>query len=250
MNNAPLNNETIIRNISKNQGQILYNIMMLHNGGKPFEVDMTASELKFYNQGGEYNIPEPKILMDVVPTRDDIIKIEEYKPLPLEDNSVESLVVDLPFVISPKDAPSVKDKKEGSNVIFNRFHSFYPVSDMFVQYKHWIDEAYRVVKPGGICVFKCQDTVSGGVNYFTESYSFMCAVNAGFYVKDKFILEANARLISATKIKQQQHARKFTSCFWVFKKDEKMAAKTRYFDILNGNFYKPKTKRKKKNDDE
>lgn len=235
MRNEKLNNENIIRNISENQSQILYNIMQLHNDGKPYELDITASKLKFYNQGGDYNIPEPKILMDVFPLREDIIKIEEYKPLPLEDNSIESIVIDLPFVISPKNAPSVQEKKKGSNLIFNRFHSFYPISDLFVQYKHWINEAYRVLKPNGICVFKCQDTVSGGINYFTESYSFMCASDAGFYVKDKFILKANARLISGNKIKKQQHARKYTSCFWVFKKDEKLAAKTKYFDIIKRN---------------
>lgn len=235
-----LDNSNVIKNISTNQSKILYDIMMLHNDGKPFEADMTASKLKFYNQGGEYNIPEPKLLMDVYPLREDIIKIEEYKPLPLEDNSIESLVIDLPFVVLPHTAPSVKDNKEGSNLMFNRFHSFYPVSDMFIQYKHWINEAYRVLKPNGICVFKCQDTVSGGVNYFTEAYSFMCASEVGFYIKDKFILEATSRLISSSKIKQQQHARKYTSCFWVFKKDEKMANKTKYFDILKGEFYKPK----------
>jgi hypothetical protein len=72
----------------------------------------------------------------------------------------------------------------------------------------------------------------------------MCASNAGFYIKDKFILEAKARLISGSKIKKQQHARKYTSTFWVFKKDEKMAAKTKYLDIMNGEFYKPKRKKK------
>lgn len=234
-----LNNSNVIKNIGNRQNKILFDIMMLHNDGKPFEADMTASKLKFYNQGGDYNIPEPKILMDVYPLREDIIKIEEYKPLPLEDNSVESLVIDLPFVVSPKNSQSVKNKKDGSNIIFNRFHSFYPVSDLFIQYKHWINEAYRVLKPNGICVFKCQDTVSGGINYFTESYSFMCASEVGFYIKDKFILEAPARLISSSKIKKQQHARKYTSCFWVFKKDEKMANKTKYFDIIKGEFYKP-----------
>lgn len=43
-----LDNSNVIKNISTNQSKILYNIMM----GKPFEADMTASKLKFYNQGG------------------------------------------------------------------------------------------------------------------------------------------------------------------------------------------------------
>jgi hypothetical protein len=37
---------------------------------------------------------------------------------------------------------------------------------------------------------------------------------------------AKARLISASKIKKQAHARKYTSTFWVFRKDNKKAIKT------------------------
>jgi hypothetical protein len=230
-----LNNTTIIKNISFDQKEILYNIMNLHNEGKPFEADMTASTLGFYKnkKNDKYNIPEPKILLDVFPQRDDIIKIEEYKPLPLEDNSIESMVCDLPFIVAPKKSPSILNPNDGSNIIFNRFHSFYPVSDMLAQYKFWIEEIYRVLKPNGICVFKTQSTISGGHNYHTSEWSFMCAVNCGFYVLDKFILNAKARLISG-KVKNQKHARRYTSDFWVFKKDIKKANKVNYLSLISG----------------
>lgn len=230
-----LNNTTIIKNISFDQKEILYNIMNLHNEGKPFEADMTASTLGFYKnkKNDKYNIPEPKILLDVFPQRDDIIKIEEYKPLPLEDNSIESMVCDLPFIVAPKKSPSILNPNDGSNIIFNRFHSFYPASDMLAQYKFWIEEIYRVLKPNGICVFKTQSTISGGHNYHTSEWSFMCAVNCGFYVLDKFILNAKARLISG-KVKNQKHARRYTSDFWVFKKDIKKANKVNYLSLISG----------------
>ena len=230
-----LNNTTIIRNISFDQKEILYNIMNLHNEGKPFEADMTASTLGFYKnkKNDKYNIPEPKILLDVFPLRDDIIKIEEYKPLPLEDNSIESMVCDLPFIVAPKKSPSILNPNDGSNIIFNRFHSFYPANDMLAQYKFWIEEIYRVLKPNGICVFKTQSTISGGHNYHTSEWSFMCAVNCGFYVLDKFILNAKARLISG-KVKNQKHARRYTSDFWIFKKDIKKANKVNYLSLISG----------------
>lgn len=229
-----LNNSTVIKNISYDQKEILYNIMQLHNEGKPFEADMTASTLGFYKtkKSDKYVIPEPKILLDVFPQREDIIKISEYTPLPLEDNSVESMVCDLPFIVSPKQSPSVLEDKDGSNLMFKRFHSFYPASDMLAQYKYWIEEIYRVLKPNGICVFKTQSTISGGHNYHTSEWSFMCAVNCGFYVLDKFILNAKARLISG-KVKSQKHARRYTSDFWVFKKDDKKAKKVDYLKLLN-----------------
>ena len=37
-----------IKSISYNQKEIMYNIMQLHNSGKPFEADMTYSFGAFY----------------------------------------------------------------------------------------------------------------------------------------------------------------------------------------------------------
>ena len=54
----------------------------------------------------------------------------------------------------------------------------------------------------------------------------------GLYVKDEFILEAKARLVSSAKIKKQCHARKYTSTFYVFKKDEKLFKKNSIFKLL------------------
>ena len=229
-----LNNDTIIKNISFDQSEILYNIMQLYNEGKPFECDITASELKFYNKSKKdgYYIPEPKILMDVYPQRDDIVKITPFKRLPLEDNSLSSIVVDLPFVISPHTSPSSAESKEGSMLIFKRFSGFYPVPELLENYYWWLSECYRVLKDDGICVFKCQSTVSGGIEWNSEEYSYMAATKVGFYTIDKFILSAKARLISKGKYKQQCHARKYTSTFYVFKKDKKLADKTNFFKYI------------------
>jgi hypothetical protein len=65
--------------------------------------------------------------MDVFPMFDDVIKIEPLKPLPLEDNSIGSIVSDLPFVIAKRNLVS----KERSNVMINRFSSFYPTDELF-----------------------------------------------------------------------------------------------------------------------
>ena len=50
-----LNNSNVIRDISFDQKEILYNIMRLYNDGKPFDCDMTASELKFYQSKIQIN---------------------------------------------------------------------------------------------------------------------------------------------------------------------------------------------------
>ena len=90
LTSAELNNNTIIKNFSYNQKEILYNIMTLHNNGKPYDCDITASTLKFYGgkKDDKFYIPEPKHLFDVYPQFDKVQKIMPFTKLPLEDNSI------------------------------------------------------------------------------------------------------------------------------------------------------------------
>ena len=92
--------------------------------------------------------------------------------------------------------------------------------------------SYRVLDDKGIFVVKTQSTISGGINHSSEEWMFMCAYKAGFYCIDKFILEAKARLISAGKYKKQVHARRYTSVFYVFQKDDRIAKKFNYIDMI------------------
>lgn len=233
-----LNNDNIIKNISFDQSEILYNIMKLYNGGNPFECDITASELKFYEgrgRGGKYDIPLPRLLFDVFPQDERVMKIEKWGALPLEDNSIDSVVVDLPFVISPANSPSAKNPNEGSQLIARRFAAYYPVDNLYYSYYHWIKECYRVLKEGGILVFKEQSVISGGIRHNTDEFSFMAGEKVGFKMIDKFILEAKARLISNAKYKNGQlHSRSYTSQFLVFKKEEKFKSKEfKYYELLD-----------------
>lgn len=218
----------VIRSISYDQHEILFNIMKLHNNGKPFDCDMTYSSGKLY---GEYyvdtldgnkiriEIPQPKYKYDVCPQTEDTVKIEPLGKLPLEDNSISSIVIDLPFVVSPHNAPSIVNNNgdKSKNIIFNRFSGYYPWYTMPQSYEHWINEAYRVLKNEGILVFKTQSTISGGKNIMMPYFSWMVAEKCGFYTLDEFIILAKNRLHSG-KIKKQEHARKFHSHFFVFKK--------------------------------
>jgi hypothetical protein len=196
---------------------------------------MTASSLGFYGKGRGYNycIPEPKILMDVCPTRDDIIKIDKWGALPLENDSIHSLVIDLPFVISPQNAPSAKSNKEGASLIYKRFSAYYPVDNLYLSYYHWLSEANRVLDENGICIFKCQSMISGGIRHNAEEFSFMAAQRLGLKMVDKFTLIAKARLISPGKYKSGQiHSRSYTSMFLVFVKSSKTKSKDFNYEEL------------------
>jgi hypothetical protein len=225
---------SVIKSVSENQHEILYNILKLYNNGKSFECDPTYSEGGFYEKNKDFWIEKPQYKFDAFPLSDEVTKIEPLGSFPLDDNSIESINIDLPFVISV--GPSLNqpfDKEKKNNIIHRRFCGYYPVQEMFKSYYHFIEEAYRVLKPGGICVFKTQRTISGSITYMTPYYSWMVAEQLGFYTLDCFTLVAKARLISG-KIKQQQHSRSFDSQFLVFQKPgNKTKKKVNYFKWKN-----------------
>lgn len=236
----------VIRSTSYSQHEILYNIMNLHNEGKPFDCNMTYSSGKFYGKYDidtfdgnkmEIEIPQPKYKFDVCPQTTEVTKIEANGLLPLDDESIESIVIDLPFVVSPHTAPSVlNDNGVGKkNIIFKRFSSYYPWWTMPQSYEHWIKEAYRVLKNDGICVFKTQSNISARRNIMMPYFSWMVAEKTGFYTLDEFILLAKNRLHSG-KIKKQEHARKFHSHFFVFKKSKKEKPIDYYTFLKNRNY--------------
>jgi len=234
----------VIKSIGYDQHEILYNIMQMHNGGKPFDCDMTYSIGNFYgkfnikNTNGEVheiNIPSPKYKYDVCPQIDGVEKIEPLGQLPLDNESIDSIVIDLPFVISCGPSMNTPDYDENGNKVRNnlisrRFACYYPVAQLLESYKHWIEEAYRVLKPDGIMTFKTQATITGSKLLHTPYYSRLIAESIGFDSYDEFILLAKNRLVSG-KVKQQQHARSFHSYFLVFKKSLKK--KIAYFDFMS-----------------
>ena len=231
----------VIKSISYNQHEILYNIIQLHNNGQPFDCDPTYSKGKFYGKAklnkknGEQvdvEIPQPIFKFDVNPQVDGVVQIEPLGHLPLGDGSIHSICIDLPFLLGC--GPSVKKMKDGdgvkNNFMLRRFAYYYPLSSLLESYKHWITEAYRVLDDGGICVFKCQNVITASKFLGSPYYSKLIADSVGFDMLDEFVLLAKGRLVSG-KIKKQQHARSYHSYFLVFKKSLKK--KIPYFDFMD-----------------
>ncbi|MGH9468946.1 MAG: DNA methyltransferase [Terriglobia bacterium] len=78
-------------------------------------------------------------------------------------------------------------------------------------------EAYRVLKPGGTLLVKCQDEVSANTQRLTHVEIILQYEELGFYAKDLFVVvRTNAPCI--TRLKKQVHARKNHSYFLVFVK--------------------------------
>ena len=195
-----ISNDTIIKTISYSQTEILSWIISLYcpNG---FDLDPTYSKGNFYKV-----IPEPKYKFDLFPPAG--IVPANAGNLPVKSESIETIMFDPPFLagIEAK-APLGKMRK--------RFGRYRNIPELWAMYEKAMQEFYRVLKPQGVLVFKCQDTIDAGKQYFSHNKVYEIAERIGFYAKDLFVLLAENRMIGKFHHKQQ-HARKFHSYFWVF----------------------------------
>jgi len=197
----------IIKTTSYEQTEILQDVIKLYcpNG---FDLDPTYSKGNFYKNG----IPIPKLKFDINPQTEDT-KYGDCTKLPLDDMSINSIIFDPPFIAGIQN-------KSDDGIIINRFGSFKNVSkELWNMYHNALREFYRILKPNGVLVFKCQDTIDSCKQCLSHVEVINYAIRIGFYPKDLFVLLARSRLIGKYHHKQQ-HARKFHSYFIVFIKQK------------------------------
>lgn len=202
----------LVKSIYDNQDILLTNLCRLHGIGQ-FDLDPTYSKGNFYKA-----IPQPKIKGDINPPVDGVLPMDS-RNLSLGDETITSIMFDPPFLATK--GPSLNINNE-SNKILKRFSVYPTEQELFAFYYNSLEQFYRVLKPNGLLVFKCQDKVSRSLNIMSHCIVYNQATEIGFASKDLFILVARSRMTPQWQTENQQHARKFHSYFWVFKKDEKM----------------------------
>lgn len=212
-----------IKSISFDQNEILQNIMALHTG--PIQADVTFGSGCFYKppkvltqvqvdgtgmMAPIFQIPilsRPPLCFDLEPRVPGVIAAD-VRRLPLRDCCLNSVMFDPPFLI--KTGPGAKLKERFGCQVGN-------MQDLWGFYFRAMKEIHRVLIPGGWLIFKCQDGVLSGVNYFTHLVICEWGMKLGFKPIDLFILLVKHRMTDRTH-KVQKHARKYHSYFWVFKK--------------------------------
>jgi tRNA G10 N-methylase Trm11 len=194
----------MIKSINYKEEEIQKDILKLHSNLDYYELDPCYSKGIFYKK-----IKQPTFKFDINPQTEDTKKAD-VRELPLEDNSIKTIMFDPPFVIGIPNGS--KDNKE-SNKTFNRFSGFFSKKEQTEFYYNSLRELYRVLSIEGIIAFKCQDTVNSGKQYLVHTEIINMAQNIGFYVKDIFILLSNHRMNSG-KWKVQRHARKY-HCYYI-----------------------------------
>jgi len=205
----------MIKSISYNEQTLLKNILKLHCE-TPIELDPTYSKGNFYKKG---IIADPKYKFDLYPQADGVVQANAEQ-LPLEDNSISTMIFDPPFLATK--GKSIKDlSRADSNLMVKRFGRYPTEPELFKFYQNALVEFYRILKNKGILIFKCQDKVSSGKQYWSHVFIINEAEKAGFYCKDLFILLAKNRLVPKWQVKNQKNARKFHCYFLVFEKSNK-----------------------------
>lgn len=205
----------MIKSISYDQGEVLRNILELYVPDKRIDLDCTYSSGKFYEGTG---VGRPRLCFDIDP-REGGVLYGDARGLPLEGGSIGCMVIDPPFLATT--GKSLAADTAARNVINRRFGVYPSERELFLFYRAALKEAHRLLKDGGILIFKCQDKVSSGKQYMSHCFVYNEAVRVGFHPKDLFVLLARSRLVADWQKKNQRHARKYHSYFWVFEKSHR-----------------------------
>ncbi|GAB2574157.1 class I SAM-dependent methyltransferase [Spirosoma areae] len=200
-----------IKSISFDQDELLQNILTLYVAGSTFDVDATYGYGEFYKR-----IPRPKLCFDIDPKKPEAT-LGDSRNLPIPSSSIKSLMFDPPFVVS-------NHVTSENYVMSEKYGGYKTITELRNHYKTSLDEFSRVLRPRGILVFKCQDFVHGRSNYFIHNEIYEMAKASGFKGVDLYILFARNRFRGG--VNEQNHARKFHSYFWIFRKMQKQRKKS------------------------
>ena len=207
----------LVKSVSYSQTEILRGILSLHVPDGKIDCDATCGAGGFYRDG---TVPRPEFRFDISPRDAETVRAD-CRNLPLAAESLRCMVLDPPFL-----ATKGKSLESGAgNRINRRFGVFPNETELHSFYVDSLREAFRVLAPHGILIFKCQDKVSGGKQYMSHVFIMNEAVNAGFYPRDLFILAAKSRLVADWQARNQRNSRKYHCYTWVF---EKGGPKVRY----------------------
>ena len=203
----------LIKSIGSDQGEIIRNILKLYVPEGKIDCDLTFSTGAFYN-GTDIALPQYRF--DISPQRSDVAQADA-RHLPLADSSISCMMLDPPFLATKGKSLNGTD----GNIINRRFGVYPDEKSLHRCYSGMLAEAYRVLKPDGILIFKCQDKVSSGKQYMSHVYILNEAVRIGFYPKDLFILLAKSRLVADWQKRHQKHSRKYHAYFIVLQKSDR-----------------------------
>lgn len=193
-----LKQEKQIKTAHTDETELLRGALELYNNGHPVDVDPC------YSKGHVWRgLQGPVWKGDLVPSSDEVNNCD-CRHLPFGDSSVGSVFFDPPFL-------PVGATKKG--IMASRFTGFSTLQELYDMYEASLQEFKRILKKGGILIWKCQDIVNHDKQRMFHVWIINEAVKNGFEVLDLFILVRQQRLTSSKWI-HQVHARK-NHCYYI-----------------------------------
>jgi len=155
----------------------------------------------------------------------DIADGVDCRSLPYENNSLDVVILDPPYMEGLLRGNSAHKAVGGSHAAFRDYYSngdeksqgpkwHAAVSDLYFKAGA---EALRVLKDNGIIIVKCQDEVSANRQWLTHVEIINHYEKLGFYTKDLFVIVRQNKA-GVSRLLKQVHARKNHSYFLVFVK--------------------------------
>jgi hypothetical protein len=198
---------SVVRSVYESQDEILAGIQRLHCPAG-FEADLT------YGNGGFWRkLARPPLCYDVTPLQPGVIQADSAM-LPMLPASLGNAVFDPPFLTYVKKGRA----HNGKVAMTSRFGGYYTYDELEAHYHDTLSECYRVLKPLGKLVFKCQDIIHNHRMHCTHANVINWAQMEGFRLLDLFVLPARHRM-PGPQAGTQRHARIFHSYFLVFERD-------------------------------
>ena len=144
----------------------------------------------------------------------------DCRKLPHAEGSVDCVVFDPPYMHTPGGTAhnghqnfETYYRNNGTTNSSKKYHE--AVLDLYVQGSR---EAYRVLKPKGILIVKCQDEVCANKQRLTHVEIINELTAMGYVAEDLFVIVRRNKP-GVSRILTQRHARKNHSYFLVFRKN-------------------------------
>jgi hypothetical protein len=191
------------------------NILRLHVPKGSIVADVTYGKGVFWQQ-----VPPEDYI--VLPT--DIQTGVDATELPYEDDSLDALVLDPPYMEGLFRRETSHMAGGGSHAAFRHHYSNGQATNgngpkwhdaVLDLYYRCAAEARRTLKTGGVFIVKCQDEVSANRQRLTHVELINHLQERDFYCKDLFVV-VRANKPGMSRVKKQVHARKNHSYFLVF----------------------------------
>ena len=134
----------------------------------------------------------------------------DMRQLPYRSSCADVIVLDPPYVHSTTQPRHIEQQYANRHTTMGKTHG--EITDL---YRAGLLEAWRVLRPGGLCWVKCQDTVEGRRQQWMVVTLHLAALELGFSAQDMFVVMTGNPPGRQTA-ERQFHARRNHSYLWVF----------------------------------